>query len=158
MSDLRELYQEVILDHNRKPRNFRRLEAPTCSLDGHNPLCGDRISLDVKLEDGVIKDIGFAGSGCAISKASASLMTESVKGKRTGEAEALFEAVHQMLLRGHGGEFDPDRVGDLEVLAGVADYPTRIKCAMLSWHTLNGALHGEHDAVSTETGEEPGGS
>jgi nitrogen fixation NifU-like protein len=158
MSDLRELYQEVILDHNRRPRNFRRLEAPSCSLDGHTPLCGDRISLDVQIEDGVIRDIGFAGSGCAISKASASLMTESVKGRRAEEADALFAAVHQMLLRGPGGDFDPDEVGDLEVLAGVAEYPTRIKCAMLSWHTLHGALHGEHDPVSTETGDESGGS
>ena len=156
MSDLRDLYQEMILDHSKRPRNFKQIEHATCSLDGYNPLCGDRISLAVKLNDDVIEDIGFVGSGCAISRASASLMTQSVRGKRLEEAEEMYEAVHQMLLRGPGGSYDPELLGDLEVLAGVAEYPTRIKCAMLSWHTMRGALKGEQAAVSTEAGDEAG--
>ncbi len=143
MSDLRELYQEIIMEHNARPRNFHPLDGPTCTLVGHNPLCGDRISLDLKVDDGVITDVGFTGSGCAISRASASMMTESIKGKRADEAEQLFDAVHAMLMRGPEAGYDAELLGDLDVLAGVAEYPTRIKCAMLAWHTLRNALHGE---------------
>lgn len=150
MSDLRELYQETVMDHNRSPRNFRRLEGAYCSTEGYNPLCGDRILLDVKLEDGIVADIGFQGSGCAISRASASMMTESVKGKTHEEAEALFEAFHQMITRGPEGSYDPEKLGDLEVLSGVAEYPVRVKCVMLGWHTLRGALQGQQETVSTE--------
>ena len=150
MSDLRELYQETVMDHNQSPRNFRELEGATCSLEGYNPLCGDRVILAVKLEDGVIADIGFQGVGCAISKASASMMTESVKGKTQEEADELFEAFHQMITRPHEGGHDPEKLGDLEALSGVAEYPTRVKCVMLGWHTLRGALRGQHKTVATE--------
>ena len=151
MSDLKELYQETVIDHNRSPRNFRELEGATCSLEGYNPLCGDRVILAVKLEDGVIADIGFQGAGCAISKASASMMTESVKGKTQEEADELFKAFHQMITRSPEGEdHDPEMLGDLEALSGVAEYPTRIKCVMLGWHTLRGALRGQRETVATE--------
>lgn len=150
MSDLRELYQETVMDHNRSPRNFRKLEGATCSLEGYNPLCGDRVILAVKLEDGVIADIGFQGAGCAISRASASMMTESVKGKTREEAQELFEAFHRMITRSPEGDYDPEKLGDLEVLSGVAQYPVRVKCVMLGWHTLRGALRGQHETASTE--------
>ena len=149
MSDLQELYQEVIMDHNRRPRNFKPLEGASCSLEGHNPLCGDRIVLDLKLEGDTITDIGFQGSGCAISKASASLMTESIKGKKVGDAEELFDAFRDMLTS-EEPQVDSDKLGDLEVLAGVAQFPTRIKCAILAWHTLNAVLKGQREAISTE--------
>ncbi len=150
MSDLRELYQEVIMDHNRRPRNFRALDGASCSLEGFNPLCGDRITLDLKVEDDTITDIGFLGSGCAISKASASLMTETLKGKKVAEAEDIFESFHDMLTKDDKSDLDEDKLGDLSVLAGVAQFPTRIKCAVLAWHTLRAALRGQREAVSTE--------
>jgi len=150
MSDLRELYQETVMDHNRRPRNFRALDEATCSLEGYNPLCGDRVIVALKLEDGVVTDIGFQGSGCAISKASASMMTETVKGKTREEAEELFQGFHQMITRPDDGDYDPEMLGDLEALAGVAEYPTRIKCVMLGWHTLRGALRGQRETVATE--------
>ncbi|MSQ15892.1 MAG: SUF system NifU family Fe-S cluster assembly protein [Dehalococcoidia bacterium] len=150
MSDLSELYQEVIMDHNRRPRNFKPLVGASCSLEGFNPLCGDRIILDLKLEGDTIADIGFQGSGCAISKASASLMTDSIKGKNVEAADEMFEAFRDMLTKGDAAHVDADKLGDLEVLAGVAQFPTRIKCAILAWHTLHAALHGRREAISAE--------
>lgn len=150
MSDLRDLYQEVILDHNRRPRNFRQVEGANRTAEGHNPLCGDQLTLYLRLEGEVIRDIGFQGSGCAISKASASLMTDSVKGKTTAEAEALFEKVHAMLTTEHKAQADLDGLGKLAVLSGVWEFPARVKCASLAWHTLHAALQGAQQPVSTE--------
>ncbi len=150
MSDLSELYQQVILDHNRRPRNFRKLEGANRTAQGYNPLCGDQIDLYLQFEDGVIKDIGFQGSGCAISKASASIMTESVKGKTKKEAEALFDRVHKMLTAGPGAKLDTDGLGKLAVFAGVSEFPVRVKCASLAWHTLRAALEARKETVSTE--------
>lgn len=147
MQDLRTLYEEVILDHNRRPRNFRRIpEGHNRHAKGHNPLCGDQLTLDLKVEDGVIKDVAFDGSGCAISTASASLMTESVKGKTIAEAEALFRGVHDLLTK----DGNAANLGKLQVLAGVRDYPARVKCATLPWHTLEAALKDTSSTVSTE--------
>ena len=151
MSELEELYQDIIIDHNSRPRNFRKLEGSTRSVEGYNPLCGDRFTVYLKVEDDLIADIGFQGSGCAISKASASLMTESVMGKSKAEAEEIFNAFRQMITREPGSDFDPDEIlGDLEILSGVSEFPVRIKCATLSWHTLNAALEGQDDSISTE--------
>ena len=152
MTELDELYQEIIMEHNRKPRNFRKPEGADRSADGFNPFCGDTITLYVKLEGDLLADIGFQGSGCAISRASASLMTESVKGKSTEDAQRIFDAFHKMLTRGPTAEMEheDDELGDLEVLAGVAEFPTRVKCATLSWHTLNAALSGQEETVRTE--------
>ncbi len=150
MSDLRELYQEVILDHNKRPRNFRKLEAATRTAEGYNPLCGDHVTVYLQLEDGVIRDVSFDGSGCAISKASASLMTDSVKGKTAAEAEALFQQVHTMLTGAHQSAVDLDGLGKLAVLSGVWEFPARVKCASLAWHTLHAALRGAGEPVSTE--------
>ncbi len=149
MSDLRELYQEVILDHNKRPRNFRELDGADRHADGYNPLCGDKLAVYVNLDDGVISDVSFLGSGCAISKASASLMTDAVKGKTLVEAQRLFEKFHRMVT-GDEGDVDEDELGKLAVLAGVRDYPTRIKCASLAWHTLRAACDDKHEPVSTE--------
>jgi nitrogen fixation NifU-like protein len=148
MSDLRDLYQEVILDHNRSPRNFGPLEGADLQADGHNPLCGDKISIAVKVEDGVLTDVRFEGSGCAISKASASLMTEGVKGKSLDEVRAMFERFRQ-LVTDQDALVDPS-LGKLAVFAGVRDYPARVKCAILAWHTLRAAVDDNHDIVSTE--------
>lgn len=148
MSDLRELYQEVIFDHNRNPRNFGRLEGATHRAEGHNPLCGDQLTLYLRVgEDGRIEDVAFEGKGCAISTASASLLTEAVKGRTLEEAERLFQGFHGMIM----GEPAPEPVelGKLEVLEGVKEYPTRVKCATLAWHTLHAAIEGK-DQVSTE--------
>ena len=149
MSDLRELYQEVILDHNKSPRNFRELDGADRHADGYNPLCGDKLAVYVNLDDDVITDISFLGSGCAISKASASLMTDAVKGKTLVEAQRLFETFHSMVT-GDAGDVNQDELGKLAVLAGVRDYPTRIKCASLAWHTLRAACDEKHEPVSTE--------
>lgn len=146
MADLQDLYQEVIFDHNRHPRNYRKLPDANHKLEGYNPLCGDKITLYLKVADGVIQDVAFEGSGCAISTASASLMTESVKGKRVEEAEALYEGIHRMLT----GGTEPANLGKLVVLSGVRSYPTRVKCATLAWHTLHGALKDSAEPVSTE--------
>ncbi|MFQ5851117.1 MAG: Fe-S cluster assembly sulfur transfer protein SufU [Candidatus Binatia bacterium] len=150
MSDLSELYQQVILDHNKSPRNFRRLEGANRTAKGYNPLCGDQIAVYIKLEDDVIEDISFQGSGCAISKASASMMTASLKGKTEGEAEILFDRVHKMLI----GELDiksnSHELGKLSLLSGVCNFPARVKCASLSWHTLRAALKGDGGVTSTE--------
>ena len=150
MSDLQDLYQEMVMDHNSRPRNFRKVEDADWSLEGYNPLCGDRYTVYLKLDGGLISDIGFQGSGCAISRSSASLMTESVKGKTTAEAREIFEAFRHMMTRGPGADFDADKLGDLEILSGVTDFPIRVKCATLIWHTLSAALEGRDDAVSTE--------
>jgi len=156
MSDLRELYQEVILDHSRQPRNFRRPAGTNREARGDNPLCGDKVTVFLTLDDGRVKDIGIEGRGCAISMASASLMTEVLKGKTEAEARALFDRFHDEMTGKsacHGaaaGELDK-----LTVLSGVREYPMRVKCATLSWHTLMAALNDRHDRVSTEgAGEE----
>ena len=145
--DLRELYRDVIVDHNRSPRNRGRLPQASCHAQGNNPLCGDRLHLDVELDGDVIRDLRFEGSGCAISTASASLMSEAVKGRTRAEAAALFGAVHGMLTGGGG---DTARLGKLAALAGVAEFPARVKCASLAWHTLNAALAGSAQPVTTE--------
>jgi len=149
MSDLRDLYQEVILDHNRRPRNFGPLAGANHSAAGFNPLCGDQLTLHLKVVDGVIEDVRFEGAGCAISTASASLMTEALKGKSEEEAQALFEGVHALLTTGHGTD-SAVPLGKLEVLSGVREFPVRVKCATLAWHTLQAALHDENRPVSTE--------
>ena len=150
MSDLRELYQEVILDHNKRPRNFQKLEGANRTAEGYNPLCGDQITVYLSVEDNVIKDISFQGSGCAISKASASLMTTSVKGKTQAEAEVLFDRVHTMLTGERDTTVDPHELGKLAVLSGVCEFPARVKCASLAWHTLHAALKGDGGTVVTE--------
>ena len=149
MTALSDLYQEVILDHNKTPRNFRAVEGATHSGLGHNPLCGDQLALYVKVEDGVIRDIGFQGKGCAISKASASLMTEAVKGKTIEEAEALFQRFHDLLTGPPDVKADARSFGKLAVFSGVREFPARVKCATLAWHTLHSALSGG-SAASTE--------
>ena len=149
MSDLGDLYQEVILDHNRRPRNFRTMEDANRKQEGYNPLCGDRLMLYVKLEADRIADVAFQGTGCAISKASASLMTDALKGKTVKEARELFEQFHGMITSTPGTPVDD--LGKLSVFAGVREFPTRIKCASLAWHTMKAAVAHESDApVSTE--------
>jgi nitrogen fixation NifU-like protein len=149
MFDLKQLYQDVIVDHNRSPRNFGKMEHADRTLEGYNPLCGDRLTLYVKLDKDKINDIRFDGSGCAISVASASLMTEAMKGKTLDQAEAMFKDFHQLLTAENAGA-DLDRFGKLAALAGVRDYPSRIKCASLCWHTLHGVIDGARAPVSTE--------
>ncbi|HEV3258746.1 MAG TPA: SUF system NifU family Fe-S cluster assembly protein [Gemmataceae bacterium] len=149
MSDLRELYQEVILDHHKKPRNFRKLEGAR-HVEGYNPLCGDRITVYLKVRDGVIQDISFQGIGCAISTASASMMTDSLKGKTLTEAEALFKSFHELLTGQQHGSEDAADLGKLEVFSGVREFPVRVKCATLAWHTFHAALEGKDEPVSTE--------
>lgn len=149
MFDLKQLYQDVIVDHNRSPRNFGKLENADRLLEGYNPLCGDRLTLYVKLNGNTINDVRFDGAGCAISVASASLMTEAVKGKTLDEATKIFNDFHHLLTADNAAP-DLDRFGKLAALAGVRDYPSRIKCASLCWHTLHAILDGEHKAVSTE--------
>lgn len=148
MSDLRELYQEYVLDHGRRPRNFRFPEGATHSAEGHNPLCGDKLAVKLVVDDDVIRDIGFQGVGCAISTASASTMTEAVKGKTVAEARELFGAFLAM-VKGEA-EPDPEVLDSLAAFAGVAEFPMRVKCATLAWHTLTAALEGKGEPVSTE--------
>ena len=148
MSDLTDLYQEVILDHNRRPRNFRAIVSPSHHAEGYNPLCGDRLNLYVQVDGDVITDVAFQGSGCAISKASASLMTEALKGKTVEEARSLFERFHEMITS--APEDAVADLGKLSVFAGVREFPTRVKCASLAWHTLKAAVSGENQTVSTE--------
>ena len=151
--DLRALYEEVILDHNRNPRNYpKKPQGCNCSALGHNPLCGDEVQVHVRVEDGVIQDIGFEGHGCAISTASASLMTEALKGKTRAEAATLFETVHKHLTDRDCDESDEDteRLGKLTVLGGVKEFPMRVKCATLAWHTLQAALEHSEEPVTTE--------
>ena len=148
MYDLHDLYQEVIMDHNRRPRNFRKPDDANRQAEGFNPLCGDQITLYLAVEDDMIADVGFQAVGCAISKASASIMTESVKGLSVEDAEKVFEEFHSMITQ---EDFDADVLGDAELLQGVSRYPARIKCAALSWHALNSALDDtEEKRVSTE--------
>lgn len=148
--DLNDLYQQVILDHCKHPRNFHELANPTCSAQGYNPLCGDQLKLFLTLEGDIIKDVGFTGSGCCISKASASLLSESIKGKTRGEVQQTFDQVHQMVMT---GELKGD-VGKLAVFAGVHKFPARVKCAILAWHALMAALKGDgQQPVTTESEE-----
>jgi nitrogen fixation NifU-like protein len=150
MSDLRELYQEVILDHHKKPRNFRKVEHANRKADGYNPLCGDKVTVYVEVQDGVVRDIGFVGAGCAISTASASMMTESLKGKTEAQVEALFQRFHDLVTgKPHDAAGAPE-LGKLEVFSGVREYPVRVKCASLAWHTLHAALAGSQETVATE--------
>ena len=148
MSGLSDLYQEILLEHNSKPRNFKAVEDANRASEGYNPLCGDQITLSLKIVDGVIDDVGFQGTGCAISRASASMMTQSIKGQSVEQAEHIFDAFHHMITEPEG-EIDLDTLGDLETLSGVNEYPTRIKCAILAWHTMKAALSGDTQ-VTTE--------
>jgi nitrogen fixation NifU-like protein len=147
-AELRELYQEMILDHNKNPRNFRKIENATRTAEGYNPLCGDRYTIFLNLDGNLIKDVGFHGAGCAISKASASVMTSMVKGKTAEEAESLFHSFRDMVT----GKSNPQQMGKLAAFSGVSEFPTRVKCAILAWHTLANALHGEREVVTTEEG------
>ncbi len=150
MSELDELYQEVILDHNKTPRNFRVMADANRKAEGYNPLCGDQVTVYVKFEDGIIKDISFQGSGCAISKASASMMTSALKGKTEAQAQELFENVHRMLTGESNQQQGHNGVGKLAILSGVCKFPARVKCASLAWHTVHSALHGQSETASTE--------
>jgi nitrogen fixation NifU-like protein len=148
MNELRELYQEVILDHSKRPRNFREMEGASGKAEGFNPLCGDKATVYVRLEGDVVKDVSFKGAGCSISTASASMMTEALKGKTRAEAEALFERFHALITRGRSEGAAAD-LGKLAVFSGVGEFPVRVKCASLPWHTVKAALQGERQ-VSTE--------
>jgi nitrogen fixation NifU-like protein len=148
--DLRELYQEVILDHNKRPRNFRVPDPVNRKAEGYNPLCGDKITVFLYVEGETIKDLGFQGTGCAISKASASMMTDALKGKTLAEANAFFEQFHAMVTAPATSEVKTDALGKLAVLSGVREYPMRVKCASLAWHTLRAAMQAEQAVVSTE--------
>ncbi len=148
MEELEGLYQEVILDHSKRPRNRRKLEGANRHAKGYNPLCGDKVTVYLKLEDGRVKDVSFEGSGCAISTASASILTETLRGKTTAEAEQLFRVFHDLVT---GKPVPAGRdLGKLAVFSGVSEYPARVKCATLVWHTMRGALTGEDEAVTTE--------
>ena len=147
MSDLRDLYQEVILDHNKRPHNYRVIDPSSHKADGYNPLCGDKVTVYLDIEDGIIKDLAFQGSGCAISSASASLMTDALKGKSVAEVEALFQEFHDVVT---GASQPSPTLGKLAVLAGVRDYPSRVKCATLVWHALKAALDNRKESVATE--------
>lgn len=149
MSELSELYQQVILDHNKKPRNFRKLETANHSAEGYNPLCGDQLTVYLNVENDAVKEVSFEGSGCAISKAAASMMTQAVKGKGKQEAEALFTAFHRMVTGENYENNAAETLGNLQIFEGVRDFPVRVKCATLPWHTLHAALNNE-ELVSTE--------
>ncbi len=149
MPGLGDLYQEILLEHNNRPRNFRSLEAATQSAEGFNPLCGDVVTVYLDVSGGVVQDVSFQGSGCAISRASASMMTESIKGQPVDHVKRVFDAFHLMMTE-PDADLDFDTLGDLESLAGVTDFPTRIKCAVLAWHTLRAALDRRGDTVTTE--------
>ena len=150
MDELKELYQQVILDHNKNPKNFYVMDSPTHTAEGYNPLCGDRLNVFLKVEDDVIHDISFQGSGCAISKASASVMTAALKGKSVFDAEALFRDFQEMITSEPDREPDLEALGKLAVFAGVREFPIRIKCAGLAWHTVNAAIGEEEKVASTE--------
>jgi len=150
MADLRELYQETILDHSKKPRNFHEIPEADAKAVGHNPLCGDRVTVYLRLSDGTIADIAFVGQGCAISKASASLMTDAVKGKSKAQAHELFQKFHTMVTGRPGDPVDMSSLGKLAVLSGVCEFPVRVKCASLPWHTLEAALESKKETVSLE--------
>ena len=148
MSELRELYQDVILEHSKAPRNYRELQGANHKAEGYNPLCGDHFTVYLDVEGDKIQDVSFQGSGCAISKASASMMTQSVKGKSREDAEKIFEQFHKLVTGAANG--DRDALGKLAVFAGVSEFPVRVKCATLAWHTLHAALDGKQDSVTTE--------
>lgn len=150
MFDAQDLYQEIVMDHNRRPRNFGSIADSTSSSEGFNPLCGDQVTVFLKVSDEIVEDVSFEGVGCAISKSSASMMTEGVKGKSVEEALTVFQAFRRMLTTTSDQMEDSEILGDLEILKGVSQYPTRIKCATLSWHTLQAALQGSGSNVSTE--------
>jgi nitrogen fixation protein NifU and related proteins len=150
MSDLRELYQEVILDHNKRPRNFRKIEAPSRTAKGHNPLCGDRLTLYLQLEGDRIADVAFEGTGCAISKASASMMTDALKGRTIDEARAMFDRFHALVTSSTDTPTPTEGLGKLAVFGGVREYPARVKCASLAWHTLKAAVESPDEVVTTE--------
>ncbi|HEY0724730.1 MAG TPA: SUF system NifU family Fe-S cluster assembly protein [Pyrinomonadaceae bacterium] len=150
MSELDDLYQEVILDHNKSPRNYRAMAGANRRAEGYNPLCGDQVTVFLQVEDGMIKDISFQGSGCAISKASASMMTTELKGKPESAAHELFENVHHMLTGQSSGDSGGERVGKLAILSGVCKFPARVKCASLAWHTMESALKCENHPTKTE--------
>ena len=149
MSELSELYQQVILDHNKKPRNFHKIDTANHTAEGFNPLCGDQLTVYAQLEDGTLKDVSFEGSGCAISKAAASMMTVAVKGKTRQDAETLFNEFHRMVTGDLDEESEPNDLGRLKIFAGVREFPVRVKCASLAWHTLKAALN-DQSLVSTE--------
>ncbi len=149
MSELSELYQEVILEHNKKPRNYREMETANRRADGQNPLCGDQLTVYLEMEDERVKDVTFVGTGCAIFKASASMMTQAVKGKTKAEAEMLFKEFGRMVRGEMNQETEENSLGRLKIFAGVREFPARVKCASLGWHTVHAALNGE-DVVSTE--------
>ena len=150
MFDAQDLYQEIVMDHNRRPRNFGSIADSTSTSEGFNPLCGDQVTVFLKVSDEIVEDDSFEGVGCAISKSSASMMTEGVKGKSVEEALIVFQAFRRMLTTTSDQVEDSEILGDLEILKGVSQYPTRIKCATLSWHTLQAALQGSGSDVSTE--------
>jgi nitrogen fixation NifU-like protein len=150
MSDLRELYQELIIDHSKRPRNFRVLEAANHTSEGYNPLCGDKVTVFLELEEDRVKNVSFQGSGCAISTASASVMTESVKGKTLAEVETLFEVFHHLVTGKPPDGGKAPELGKLVVFSGVSEFPVRVKCATLAWHTLHAALQDTGETVSTE--------
>ena len=147
--DLRDLYQDVIIEHSKRPRNFRSLGDAAHKADGYNPLCGDTVTVYLTLDGDVVKDVSFQGHGCAISTASASVMTETVKGKTRAQVEELFRTFHE-LVTGKAPDADPDRLGKLAVFAGVSEFPVRVKCATLCWHTARAAMEGREEPVSTE--------
>jgi nitrogen fixation NifU-like protein len=150
MSALRDLYQEVILDHNKNPRNFRKMEDATRKVEGYNPLCGDHYTIFVKMDGDVISDVSFEGVGCAISKSSASVMTSMVKGKTKAEAEKMFEAFHKLVTGELNGEAHLETLGKLAAFSGVSEFPARVKCASLPWHTLHAAMQEDTTVVTTE--------
>jgi nitrogen fixation NifU-like protein len=150
MAELRDLYQEMILEHAKAPRNYRVLAAPDYKAEGYNPLCGDRCKVYLTMHGDIIQDIAFQGSGCAISRASASMMTQSLKGKTANEAEELFQSFHRMVTGQSRGNGNQPEIGKLEVFGGVSGFPGRVKCATLAWHTLHAALHGDREPVTTE--------
>lgn len=149
MSELNELYQDTILEHNKNPRNFREIEGADKRALGNNPLCGDALQVFVKMDGDIVSDVAFKGSGCAISKASASMMTQAVTGRTVHETEELFDEFHRMVTGALDPEAEETHLGSLRVFAGVLEFPARVKCASLSWHTLNAALHGD-ESISTE--------
>jgi nitrogen fixation NifU-like protein len=150
MSDLKALYQEIILDHNRNPRNFKKMEEASCSVEGYNPLCGDHYTIYLKMDNEIIQEISFQGSGCAISKASASVMSTMLKGKTRTEAEVWFEKFHDLVRGKNYSEKSIEELGKLAAFAGVSEFPARVKCAILPWHTMKNALEEKKETVSTE--------
>jgi nitrogen fixation NifU-like protein len=150
MADLKDLYQEALIEHYRRPRNCRKLERPNRRAEGFNPLCGDKFTVFIEIENGILKDISFLGEGCAISIASASMMTENLKGKSEAEVMVVFELFHQLAAGNLKPPLDPAQMGELSVFAGIQQYPIRVKCATLAWHTMRAALEGGQETIATE--------